>query len=104
MARMGGYRLVGEVLLEGQCETLPRLDEERVRSAVPGLELRVRERGPGGGSRKLLFFDPVTGKDLWTRREERQSGVRTEREIARLRTMLAQMPGAGAKDAPSDGA
>ena len=124
MAGMGGHRLVGEVLREGRWEALPRLAKERIRSAVLGLELRVRERDTGGGFRELRFFDPVTGKDLQTyaeqhqgqiraerarreseraRRGERQGRIRAERENARLRAMLEQLSGAGAGDAPSDG-
>ena len=131
MAGMGGQRLVGEVLREGRWEALPRRGEERIGSAVLGLELRVRERGSGGGFRELRFFDPITGRDLQTHAEERQGRIRAERarrkaerarrkaararseerqgrfhaerEIARLRAMLEQQPGAGARDAPSDG-
>ena len=125
MAGMGGHRLVGEVLREGRWEALPRLAEERIRSAVLGLELRVRERDTGGGFRELRFFDPITGKDLQTYAEQHQGQIRAkrahaeerqgriraerareeaERENARLRAMLEQLPGAGAGDAPSDGA
>ena len=78
----------------------------------------MRERDTGGGFRELRFFDPIAGEDLRTldeseraRREERQGRIRaerahaeSEREIARLRAMLEQLPGAGAGDAPSDGA
>ena len=117
MAGMGGHRLVGEVLREGRWEALPRHGGERMASAVLGLELRVRERGSGGGFRELRFFDPITGKDLQThaeerqgriraeraRREERQGRIRAEREIAKLTAMLEQQPGAGARDAPSNG-
>ena len=130
MAGMGGHRLVGEVLREGRWEALPRLGEERLRSEVLGLELRVRERRTEGEFRELRFFDPIAGEDLRTldesersreeerqnriraeharreaergRREERQSRIQAEREIARLRAMLEQMPGAAARDAPSD--
>ena len=117
MAGMGGHRLVGEVLREGRWEALPRLGRERIRSAVLGLELRVSERGSGGGFRELRFFDPIAGEDLRTheeserareeseraREEERQGRVQAEREIARLRAMLDQPPAAGARDATSDG-
>ena len=111
MAGMGGDWLVGEVLRDGPWEALPRLGRERIRSAVLGLDLRVRERDTGGGFRELRFFDPIAGEDLRTlaeserdRREERQGRIRAERESARLRAMLEQLPGAGAGDAPSDGA
>ena len=124
MAGMGGHRLVGEVLRDGRWEALPRLGRERIRSAVLGLELRVRERDTGGGFRELRFFDPITGNDLETheeeregriraehaheeseraRKEEHQGRIRAERENARLRAMLAQLPGAAAGDVPSDG-
>ena len=117
MAGMGGHRLVGEVLREGRWEALPRLGREHIRSAVLGLELRVRERGSGGGFRELRFFDPIAGEDLRTheeserareeseraREKERQGRIQAEREIARLRAMLEQLPAAGARDAPSDG-
>ena len=124
MAGMGGHRLVGEVLRDGRWEALPRLGQERIRSAVLGLDLRVRERDTGGGFRELRFFDPITGNDLEThgeerqsriraerahreaeraRREERQGRIQAEREIARLRAMLEKLPGAVARDAPSDG-
>ena len=145
MAGMGGRRLAGEVLREGRWEALPRLGEERLRSEVLGLELRVRERRTEGDFRELRFRDPDTGEDLPThaeerqgriraeraheeserarenerqgrtraeharreaergRREERQGRIQAEREIARLRAMLEQPPGAAARDAPSDG-
>ena len=117
MAGMSGHRLVGEVLREGRWEALPRLGEERIRSEVLGLDLRVKKRGSGGGFRELRFFDPIAGKDLRTheeserarkesiraREEERQRRIRAEREIARLRAMLEHLPGAGARDVPIDG-
>ena len=111
MAGMGGHRLVGEVLHEGQWETLPRLGEEQLRSKVLGLDLRVKERGSGGGFRELRFVDPIAGEDLRTHAEERQGRIRAEhrarkeaeREVARLRAMLEKLPGAVAKDSPSDG-
>ena len=104
MAGMGGHRLVGEVLRDGRWEALPQLAEERIRSAVLGLELRVRERDTGGGFRELRFFDPIAGEDLRTLDESERALREAEREIARLRAILEQLPGAGAGDAPSDGA
>ena len=119
MAGMGGHRLVGEELREGRWEALPRQGRERVRSAVLGLDLRVKGRDSGGGFRELRFFDPIAGEDLPTheelvraRREERRrrieeeerlGRVQAEREISRLRAMLEKLQGAGAGDAPSDG-
>ena len=124
MAGMGGHRLAGEVLREGRWEALPRLGEERIRCAVLGLDLRVKERGSGGDSRELRFFNPIAGEDLRSYEEsirarkeaerarkqeeraleeERQSRIREERELARLRARLAKRLGAGACSAPSDG-
>ena len=79
MAGMGGRRLAGEVLREGRWEALPRLGEERLRSEVLGLELRVRERRTEGDFRELRFRDPDTGEDLPTHAEERQGRIRAER-------------------------
>ena len=103
MAGMGGHRLVGEVLRDGRWEALPWIGEERIRSEVLGLDLRVRERDTGGGFRELRFFDPITGEDLQTHAEERQGRIQAERELARLRAMLEKLPGAGAEDASSNG-
>ena len=110
MAGMGGRRLVGEALREGRWEALPRLGEERLRSEVLGLELRVREQRTEGDIRELRFFDPIAGEDLRTHPEERQGRIRAERarkeaerENARLRAMLEQRAGAASRDAPSDG-
>ena len=104
MAGMDEHRLVGEVLRKGQWAVLPRLAQERIQSSVLGLDLRVRERGSEGGYRELRFVDPIAGEDLRTHAEERQSRIRAEREIVKLRAMLEQLPAAGAADAPSDGA
>ena len=103
MAGMGGHRLAGEVLRQGRWDALPRLGEERIRSKVLGLDLRVKERESGGGFRELRFFDPIAGEDLRTYAEERQGRVQAERELARLRAMLEKLPGAGAEDASSNG-
>lgn len=65
---------------------------DRIRSAVPGLERRVRERGSGGGFRELRIFGPIAGEDLRTLEQ-------AKREIATPRTMLEQLPG----NAPGDG-
>ena len=110
MAGMGGHRLVGEELREGRWKALPRLGQERIRSEVLGLELRLKVQQSGGSFRELRFFNPITGQDLRTleeseraRREERQGRIRAERELAKLRALLEQAPGPGARDAPSDG-
>ena len=103
MAGMGGHRLVGEGLREGRWEALPRQGRERVRSAVLGLDLRVRERDAGGGFRELRFFDPISGTDLQTLEESERAREEAEREVSRLRAMLEQLTGSGAGDAPSDG-
>ena len=66
--------------------------QDCIRSALPDLEPRVRQRGSGGGLRELRIFDPIAREDLRTLEE-------AERKIARLRAMLEQLPG----DAPSDG-
>ena len=79
MAGMGGHRLAGEVLRNGRWEALPRLGRERIRSAVLGLELRVRERGARDGFRELRFFDPVTGRDLQTYAEQHEGQIREKR-------------------------
>lgn len=125
MDGMDGRRLVGETLREGQWEPLPRLEEERISSAVLGLELRVRKRNSGGSFRELRFHDPGTGEDLPTRdealrardqerrgrrealcalEEERQGRLealrardRTERENVRLRAMLERLSASGAR-------
>ena len=65
---------------------------DRIRSAVPGLERRVRERGSGGGFRELRIFGPIAWEDLRTLEQ-------AKREIATPRTMLEQLPG----NAPGDG-
>ena len=99
MDGMGGRRLVGEVLRDGWWEALPRLGLERIRSAVLGLDLRVRERDTGDGFRELRLFDPIAGEDLRThekserdrreaehgREQERQSRIRAERARAEER-------------------
>ena len=110
MAGMDEHRLVGEVLREGRWEALPRLGQERIRSEVLGLELRVRERGSEGGFRELRFFDPIAGEDLRTyeeserdREEERQGRIRAEREVDRLRAMLEQLRVAGTRGASGNG-
>ena len=118
MAGMSRHRLVGEVLREGCWEALPRLGDERIRSEVLSLDLRVKRRGSGGDFRELRFFDPIAGEDLRSYEEsmrarkeeeralekERQGRLRAERELARLRARLAKRLGAGACSAPSDGA
>lgn len=68
-----------------------------------GLELRVKERGSGGDSRELRFFDPIAGEDQRTHAEEREGRIRAERELAMLRARLAKRLGAGGWSAPSGG-
>ena len=82
MAGMGGHRLVGEFLRDGRWEALPRLRPERIRSAVLGLELRVREQDTGGGFRELRFFDPIAGEDLRTHAESERDREKSERAHA----------------------
>ena len=111
---------MGETLRDGQWEAIPRLEEERISSAVLGLELRVRKRNSGGGFRELRFYDPGTGEDLPTHDEalraldeERQGRLealrardklealrardKTERENVRLRAMLKKLSASGAR-------
>lgn len=123
MEGMDGHRLVGETLREGQWEALPRLEEERISSAVLKLELRVRQRKSGGSFRELRFHDPSTGEDLPSheealraRDEERRGRLEalrildeerrarlealrardeTERENARLRALLEKLSASG---------
>ena len=111
MDGMDGHRLVGETLRDGQWEAIPRLEEERISSAVLGLELRVRKRNSGGSFRELRFYDPGIGEDLPThdealraRDEERQGRLealrardKTERENVRLRAMLDKLSASGAR-------
>ena len=103
MAGMTGHRLVGEELREGRWEALPRLGQERIRSEVLGLELRVKGQRSEGDFRELRFFNPITGEDLRTLDEAEHALDEAEREIARLRAMLQQAPRIGAKDASSNG-
>ena len=125
MDGMDGHRLVGETLRDGQWEAIPRLEEERISSAVLGLELRVRKRNSGGSFRELRFYDPGIGEDLPTHdealrardeerrgrlealcalEEERQGRLealrardKTERENVRLRAMLDKLSVSGAR-------
>ena len=85
MAGMNGHRLVGETLRAGQWQPLPRLGEERVLSAVLGLELRVRQEYTQGPFRELRFHDPTTGKDLPTHKEDKLA-----REAERQRRLAEQ--------------